>query len=273
MPVLHFYNKTGWKMKIILKRNWFRIRLLHRRGEMGFTLIELLIVIAIIAILASMLLPALSKTRAMAHISGCQSNLRQNGIALLQYSDDFNTWGPYGTNDASGNRYSYESTEGYLFPSGTATGDDKAKALMCPGMRPPTYYSAGRVVAGAGGVVYSSYLLSFGTGTRIAAGNWFFWRASTSVSGGAQRVQCPSTKFLNSVVNGCYVAGPSEQPMMGDIASKTGIIMPYAVAAGGALMSHNGANTAFMDGHVQWTNKTAFNGYVHYQDQQCRLYW
>ncbi|HKQ46476.1 MAG TPA: type II secretion system protein [Phycisphaerae bacterium] len=63
-------------------------------GRRAFTLIELLIVIAIIGLLISILVPALSRAREMSRRAICGSNLRQFGISLLQYSQDFESWLP-----------------------------------------------------------------------------------------------------------------------------------------------------------------------------------
>lgn len=68
------------------------IKQIHRPKRLAFTLIELLVVVSIIALLVSILLPALSKAREQAKRTVCKSNLRQLGIGMVEYMVEFDAY-------------------------------------------------------------------------------------------------------------------------------------------------------------------------------------
>jgi prepilin-type N-terminal cleavage/methylation domain-containing protein/prepilin-type processing-associated H-X9-DG protein len=240
-------------------------------GRHAFTLVELLVVIAVIAILAALLLPTLAKAKASAKSAACKSNLRQLGLALNMYVNDYEKYpgnaamyqggvfqGIWATglnwlNPYVSRRYYYpDSVNWRYYPA-----DDTASVFNCPAERP--VYIPG--LFGAPGA--STYTLGYsynelGTGWqdgKLRLGLGFTVEVSGFADYGAREPLGPRL----SVSSG-DVRVPSNMIAIGDgggmllSATFPGGILNYKT--GTLLGLHNsGANIVFCDGHVEYSKR------------------
>jgi prepilin-type N-terminal cleavage/methylation domain-containing protein/prepilin-type processing-associated H-X9-DG protein len=200
-----------------------------RAAKKGFTLIELLVVIAIIAILAAILFPAFAKAREAARRASCSSNLKQIGIALMQYTQEYDE--RYMIDYDSGANRSYkQSIQPYL---------KSGQIWACPSN------PKNAEVAFAAGDGYPAITRSYAANPRIIVPGWAGPNATTTGTS-LSFIQSPSQKII--IGESFY-----EWQMMYDDWSVAGNNGWKDMFAG-----HLGTtNCLFVDGHVKSMRPTA----------------
>lgn len=238
----------------------------QRRALQAFTLLELLVAIAIIAIIASLILPALANAKSQSRNAQCKSNLRQLGVGLHMYCSDNNNY-PVATSDSISGAWEPALRE-FLPDSEFYCPQDVRPSSQFIGIfgvsdapLPPHYgYNAlGAVWKGA-----PPYNLGLGGDLNVMTGQ----RTPTS----ANRVVIPaqmlcigdSPTFLKVTV------GPESQT---NIPNQIYIAFPYIVEPLGYQGVGNwhggGANMVFGDAHVEFAQQ-AF--WIAPTDQSRRLW-
>ena len=230
----------------------------YRRS--AFTLIELLVVIAIIAILAAILFPVFARARENARRSSCQSNMKQIGLGILQYTQDYDELYPqFDATDGTGTGWAYviqpyiKSTQILQCPSDT-TGENSDWNTV--GYN--DYWYNLRMTADNSGnhkSIAMSSVVSSATSLAVGDGD-----GSGNYSGGGNvATNCSGAKSCGSG-KAFYMMVPPNQGSWdwgflatSDQASSGGGGATDRPGEGGYAKKHfDGSNYLFVDGHVKW---------------------
>ena len=151
------------------------------RKEKHFTLIELLVVIAIIAILAGMLLPALSRARDQAHKTSCLNNLKTQGLGVAQYVSDNNIFPVFGVPMVDGYAPGWASWKAQILAyisniSGTEPTDEVRGAMLGTGVFRCPVWNPASMQKFKYATTYDKYMGGYGypnaiSGNYVATGN------------------------------------------------------------------------------------------------------